>query len=99
MRDRVTPAVHAAVLSRDGTCFLYRLDRDHVCKNQWGVVHPPDDHRWLTLDHVKDKARMGKRAASDSAHLVAMCWAGNVGGPSKAVRQAERAYLGLAVPV
>jgi len=99
MRDRVTAEVHAAVLSRDGRCFLHRLDKDHICKNQWGVVHQADDRRWLTLDHVKDKPRMGKRAKSDLVHLVAMCWAGNVGGPSRAVRQAERAYLGLAVAV
>jgi hypothetical protein len=27
----------------------------------------------LTLDHVKDEPRMGKRAASDPAHLVSLC--------------------------
>lgn len=93
MKDRVTSELHAAVLVRDRACFLSKMDAGHSCRDQWGNPHAPTDLAMLTLDHVKDAPRMGKRAPSDLAHLVAMCWAGNVGVPSKAVREAERAYL------
>lgn len=92
-RDPVTPELREAVLRRDGVCFLSRLDSDHVCRDRWGQPHSPSETHLLTLDHVKDHLRMGVRAPSDMDHLVAMCWAGNVGVPSKAVREAQRAYL------
>lgn len=98
MGDTVTAAVHAQVLARDGVCFLYRLDARHICRDRWGRSHGPGDRIRLTVDHVKDDPAMGKRAPSDLAHLVAMCWAGNVGGPSKAIRQAEREYLASLYP-
>jgi hypothetical protein len=93
MRDRVTPAVHAAVLARDLQCFAYRMDRRHICKDAWGRSHSPYDLSRLTLDHVKDAPALGKRAPSDMLHLVAMCAGTNIGVPSKAIRQAEREYL------
>lgn len=92
-RDPVTPELRQHVLRRDGRCFLYRLDDTHACRDQWGNPHSPFDLSLLTVDHVKDEPRMGVRATSDARHLVAMCYAGNVGVPSKAVRQAQRAYL------
>jgi hypothetical protein len=72
---------------------MVRLDPEHTCRDQWGYPHASNDLDKLTLDHVKDQPRIGRRAPSDPGHLVAMCWASNVGVPSKAVRMAERAYL------
>lgn len=92
-RDPVTPTVREEVLRRDGRCFLFRLDTSHVCRDTWGTPHSPFDLSLLTVDHVKDEPRMGRRATSDPQHLVAMCYGGNVGVPSKTVRQAEREYL------
>jgi len=91
-RDTVTPDVHRRVVQRDG-CLAARFDPAHVCRDQWGTVHSPWDLDRLTVDHVKDQARMGKRAPSDEFHLVGMCWAGNVGVPSHALRVFEREYL------
>jgi hypothetical protein len=92
-RDPVTSELREYVLRRDRMCFLFRLDPEHVCRDQWGVPHSPYLLAVLQLDHVKDAPRMGVRAPSDARHLVAMCGSGNVGVPSKEVRQAERAYL------
>jgi 5-methylcytosine-specific restriction endonuclease McrA len=89
--DKVTPELRAAVIARDGVCFLSRLNRLHVCRDKWGNEQRPDEN--LTVDHVKDEAGMGKRAPSDLRHLVAMCYGANVGVPSREVRILERAYL------
>ena len=91
--EGVTEDIRRAVLARDQACFIWRLDRHHVCKDRWGREHSPYETWRLSLDHVKDEPRMGKRAPSDMAHLVAMCYQGNVKVPSKEVRQAERDYL------
>ena len=91
--DPVTLETRQLVLVRDGMCFLFRMDRGHACRDAYGNPHSPFDLLKMTLDHVKDHPRMGLRAPSDMRHLVAMCHAGNVGVPSKAVRLAERAYL------
>jgi hypothetical protein len=71
----------------------HKLDNNHVCRDRWGLPHAHDVLHMLTMEHVKDQPRMGRRAPSDAAHLVAMCWGGNVGVPSKEQRQAIRAYL------
>jgi len=92
-RDPVTPEVRQLVLRRDRHCILLRLDWSHQCRDQWGNVHSSYDLDRLTLEHVKDALMMGRRAPSDPAHLVAMCYSGNVGVPSKEQRQAIRAYL------
>jgi hypothetical protein len=91
--SKVTPELRRLVLIRDKMCFLYKRDRHHICKDQWGRSHAPTNLNLLTLDHVKDDLMMGVRAPSDPTHLVAMCYAGNVGVPSKEVRQNERDYL------
>ena len=93
--DPVTTDVRAAVMVRDRRCFVTRLDPDHVCRDQWGNPHESDRLAALTLDHVHDHAggSKGKRAPSDVRHLVLMCYGANVGVPSRAVREAERAYL------
>jgi hypothetical protein len=49
--------------------------------------------RW-TLDHVKDHPMLGKRAPDDEWHLVIGCEYHNIWSPpSRALRQAQRAYL------
>ena len=105
-KDRVTPALRSTVLLRDGACvlFLLALERPgspspwHICRDVWGNEHSPYDLDKLTLEHVKDQPRMGRRAPSDPAHLVAMCYQGNVGVPSKKQREAIRAYLSTREP-
>lgn len=80
-RDPVTPEVWEAVMERDRGCVLARLDATHTCSGR------------LTLEHVKDQLRAGRRAPSDPQHLVVLCYASNVGVPSKTQRAAIRAYL------
>ena len=92
-RDPVSPELRLAVLERDRMCVLARFDDQHVCRDKWGTIHAWNDARFLTLEHVKDELRMGVRAASTLQTLVAMCYGGNVGVPSKAQREAIRAYL------
>lgn len=103
--DTVTPEVARIVFERDRECFLHKLDPTHACRDAFGHAHSSFDVSRLTLDHVREKPRIGeltshfaakrgaKRAPSDPAHLVAMCALGNVGCPSRDVRDAERAYL------
>jgi len=97
-RDRLTAEVHAFVLARDLACVLYKFDRTHICADRWGRSHSPYDLSKLTVDHVKAEPMMGRRAPSEPASMVAMCWMGNVRGPSKAVRLAERSYLASLYP-
>lgn len=62
MTDRVTPDLAAAIFTRDQGCVAVTLGDDPArCGGR------------LTLDHVKSQPRMGKRAPSDPAHLVAIC--------------------------
>lgn len=62
MRDRVTEELALDVIRRDGGCVAVRLgDSAQRCGGR------------LTLDHVKDQPRLGKRAPSDAAHLVTLC--------------------------
>lgn len=91
--DPVTPELHAAVLVRDRACLLSKIEPDHLCRDQWGSPHAAGDLARLTVEHVKDQPRMGRRAPSDMAHLVALCAAANIGVPSKGQREAFRAYL------
>jgi hypothetical protein len=62
IRDRVTQTVAVAVLERDQGCVAVVLGEE-----------PSSCGGRLTLDHVKDQPRMGKRASSDPAHLVSLC--------------------------
>ena len=80
-RDPVTPEVYAAVLARDGRCVAPQLGAGDLCDGR------------LTLDHVKDQPMMGKRAPSDPAHLVALCWRHHLDGWATAHRPALREYL------
>lgn len=92
-KDPVTTETHAAVLYRDRECVLSKRDPEHVCRDQWGNRHEPDDLARLSLEHVKDELMAGRRAPSDPAHLVALCFGANVGVPSKVEREWMRAYL------
>jgi len=81
-RDRVTPDVWLAVMQRDAyTCAGARLGAPDPC------------HGRLTLDHVKDQPMMGRRAPSDPAHLVVICWHHHLDGWATAHRPELRAYL------
>lgn len=93
--DPVDDTLRRAVLVRDRVCFLVSLDELHVCYGKDDRPHPSTDLSKLEVDHVwLDGAHMGDRAPSDLHHLVAMCCKGNTRvGPSREVREAERAYL------
>jgi hypothetical protein len=83
------------VLIRDGVCFLYRLDKSHVCRDAFGNRHAATDIHRMTVDHFHLHAggTLGKKADDDCRHMVAMCAAGNIACPSAEVRQAERDYI------
>ena len=105
MKMAVSPELHAAVLKRDGACFLYTLDKRHRCQDTFNRVHAADDLSKLTVDHVNMEPGgiRGKRAPDDEQHMVAMCGAGNImslprhdpfnSGLTRKVREAEREYL------
>jgi len=81
-KDPVTPAVRAAVLARDKfECIAPSLGASSNCD---GV---------LTLDHIREHAMMGKRAPSDPAHLVTLCWHHHLDGWATAHRPLLREYL------
>jgi hypothetical protein len=83
-RDPVTPELREAVLRRDRGCVASRVCDCITSKNCAGR---------LTLDHVKDQPRMGKRAPSDLEHLVTLCWTHHLDGWATAHRPELRAYL------
>ncbi len=81
--DPVTPELRLEVLTRDGGCVAVRLGEP-----PWLCAGP------LTLDHVKDQPRLGKRAPSDPAHLVSLCAAHHLEtGWATSHRPELRAYL------
>jgi hypothetical protein len=91
--DPVTSEIRSAVLLRDGACAAWLIDRSHVCRDAYGTPHDPRRLAVLSIEHIKDELRMGKRAPSDLEHLVALCYGANVGVPSKELRVELRAYL------
>lgn len=100
MRDPVTPELREAVLLRDRQCVLRTYDAAHACYDAWGEAHASDDLDKLTLEHVKDKLRMGQRAPSDPSHLVALCGFRNaIRPPTKVERSWMREYLRRVAPV
>lgn len=73
-KDPVTPEVRTQVLVRDQMEARLRGRQDFPCVA--GFLFPTESamcSRDLTLDHVKDEPRMGKRAPSDERHLVTLC--------------------------
>ena len=93
MPDRVLPETRAAVFRRDGQCLLFVIDASHVCRDQWGEPHAPDDMGKLTIEHVRTDP--GGMRRSDQWHLVAMCHHGNVNhaGSTTEARALLNAYL------
>jgi len=84
--DAVRADVREFVLKRDGGCVAPRLamrasESIDLCEGR------------LTLDHVKDQPMMGKRAPSDPAHLVTICWHHHLDGWATAHRPELREYL------
>lgn len=83
----MTPEVYAFVIKRDGGCIARHYDDSANC---WGN---------MTLDHVKDEAKMGDRAKSDPDHLVTVCQGHSEDGRkagyqwNTAHREDERDYL------
>lgn len=81
-RDPVTPELRLVVLARDFGCVAVRLGEDPgTCRGR------------LTLDHVKDQPRMGRRAPSDAAHLVSLCESHHLDGWATSHRPELRDYL------
>jgi hypothetical protein len=90
-RDPVTHETALAVFNRDRGCVAVEL-------GEWASTC----HGRLGLEHVQDGGgRMGRRAKSDPAHLVALCEghrepgmkAGYVWCTDRKNREAMRAYL------
>lgn len=91
--DKVTPEERLYVLARDGGCIAPRYGAPTSC---WGRI---------TLDHVKDEQRMGKRAGQPGEphrrFLVSVCEghsekgmkAGYQWNTSREGRAAEREHL------
>jgi hypothetical protein len=91
----VSAELHALVLRRDRCCFMFRMNPEHICRDQWGSPHSAYDLSKLTLDHVHlhSGGTRGKKAPDDEQHLIAMCANANIGGPSRVIRQAQRDYI------
>lgn len=82
-RDPVSPETRLRVLSRDAGCVAVRFGEDpSTCRGR------------LTLDHVKDHPRMGRRAPSDERHLVTLCEHHHLEGWATSHRPLLREYLG-----
>lgn len=79
-RDPVSGDLRSEVLNRDGGCVAVILGAEG-CRGR------------LTLDHVKDEPRMGRRAPSDARHLVTLCEHHHLDGWATSHRSELRAYL------
>lgn len=107
-KDPVTRTVRGAVLKRDLVeCYkhlikegksvpqLFEWKRENpICLAP--VLDPSQSGRCSgreTLDHVKDQPMMGKRAPSDPAHLVTLCWHHHLDGWATSHRPELRDYL------
>lgn len=86
--NAVTAELRESVLRRDGGCVAPRIRCEWVNP----CVMTACAGR-LTLDHVKDQPRLGKRAPSDAAHLVTLCAHHHLDGWATAHRPELRAYL------
>lgn len=70
------------LFARDGGCVPARLGAPDPCAGR------------LTIEHVKDKPMMGRRAPSDQRHTVLACLGHNLGWClTTAAKDAERDYL------
>jgi hypothetical protein len=96
---RVTTSERDYVLNRDGGCVMARFDLTHECRTRFGLAHEPSTLDLLTVEHVKDALRMGRRAPSDRRHMVALCGLANDRVPSKEARAILRLYLAEVEPM
>lgn len=102
--DPVTAELRREVLGLDAyRCVAHRIavlsgEPIDACADRWGNRQNGGGRlpeQVLTLDHVKDQPRMGKRAPSDVRHLVTICWHHHLNGWATAHRPALRSYLAL----
>ena len=90
--DRVSPELVAHLWARDGGCVLAQVSPEHRCTDTYGS--PIEwNGRGITVEHVKDQPRMGRRAPSDPGHTVLLCGGSNVAVPSKADRARLREWI------
>jgi hypothetical protein len=84
----------AYLFARDKGCVAAKLDRGHQCATRFRQPHSSTDLSKMTIDHVKEHARMGVRAESDDPRrMVTLCGFANNEGWASAHRKEERAYL------
>lgn len=93
-KDPVTPPLRLHVIARDeGRCqapIIASANEQPItsCTDRWGrpavmyvtIDGPVYTTDSLTLQHVKDAPRIGKRAPSDERHLLTLCWGHHLGG-------------------
>ena len=74
-RDPVTPALFAALLTRDGGCLAPRLDATAgLCRDRWGRPVAWNAEHALTVEHVHPGyGLMGIRAPSALGSCVLLC--------------------------
>ncbi len=96
------PALRDYVLARDGGC-VAALANSAFWSSRWpmlqGLPDPGPCAGRLTLDHVKDGLRLGRRAPDDPGHLWAVCVRHHLGtlwSSRTPVREAARAYIAAA---
>ncbi len=95
-KDPVTPELRIAILRRDSGCIA--ADNHHLVRRLFALhPHPAEDacRGRLTLQHVKDQPRTGKRAPSDPEHLVVVCEHHHLDGwaTSREALRFQRDYL------
>ena len=80
--DPVPATLAVTIYGRDRGCVAVKLG-----------ASPADCRGRLTLDHVKDAPRMGRRAPSDARHLVTVCEWHHLEGWATSHRPELREYL------
>lgn len=91
-------ALREFVFRRDRYCLAWLFDRDHECRDEFGMPHRPDDRSKLTLEHVPMVHGPTDPRRDDERHTVAMCSSANVGGPSTELRIFCRGWLAKEYP-
>ena len=92
--SKVTPELREEILARDDLAtsksgFAF----GPICVAPLLDVWAGPCHGRTTLDHVKSAPRLGKRAESDPAHLVSLCWHHHLDGWATSHRPELRRYL------
>jgi hypothetical protein len=107
-------ALHDYIVKRDGGCIgrfvnnpfyakewpmLQGLPDHGDCRDEWGNQIDPRNLGAMSVDHVKDSLRTGKRAEDDRDHAWTCCPFRHYRMPwvtIAAVREAAREYIPLA---